>query len=433
MSAAPHPSSHGDGPFTPVSEHAAACLDLVRPLPPLDVALRDALGCVLAEDVVSPRPLPAFDNSGMDGYAVRVRDVEGASEESPVGLPVVADIAAGSGDPMRLPGGACARIMTGAPVPAGAEAVVPVEWTDRGVAHVTVRRAPRPGQHVRRAGEDVAAGVVVVEAGTRLQPRHVGVLAAVGRARVRVRPRPRVVVVSTGAEVVEPGAVLAPGQLHDTNGYLLTAAAEDVGALAYRVGVVDDDAAALAAVLDDQLVRADVVVTSGGVSEGAYDTVKEVLSGPLGERAGHRVRFGRVAVQPGMPQGAGTLGEQRVPVFTLPGNPVSSFVSFEVFVRPALRRMLGAEGPDPERPRVRCVVARGWTSPSAKEQYVRCAWTRGEDGRLHVAPVSGHGSHLVTALARTTCLAVVPVGTSEVEVGDEVECVLLGPLPVGQP
>ncbi|MGI4894362.1 MAG: molybdotransferase-like divisome protein Glp [Janthinobacterium lividum] len=411
-------------PLTTVAQHQRTCLDLVRPLPPLDLALRDALGCVLAEDVVSPRALPAFDNSAMDGYAVRVRDLDGATAEHPVGLPVIADIPAGAGDPLRLPGGVSARIMTGAPLPPGADAVVPVEWTDRGVAHVLVREVPRLGQHVRRAGEDVAAGVVVVEAGTRLQPRHIGVLAAVGRARVRVRPRPRVVVVSTGDEIVEPGTVLAPGQLHDTNGYLLTAAAEDVGALAYRVGVVRDDATALAGVLDDQLVRADVVVTSGGVSEGAYDTVKEVLSGP----GVHDVRFDRVGMQPGMPQGTGTLGEQKIPVFTLPGNPVSSFVSFEVFVRPALRRMLGAEGPDPDRPRVRCVVGERWTSPPAREQYVRAAWTRGDDGRLHVAPVSGHGSHLVTALARTTCLAVVPVGTAAVEVGDEVECILLGPL-----
>ena len=411
--------------LTTVAAHRAACLDLVRPLPPLDLALRDALGCVLAEDVVSPRPLPAFDNSGMDGYAVRLRDVAGATEETPVGLPVVSDIAAGRADAVRLTSGTTARIMTGAPVPAGTEAIVPVEWTDRGVSQVLIRQVPVMGQHIRRAGEDVVAGTLVLEAGTRLEPRHIGVLAALGRARVRVRPRPRVVVVSTGTEVVEPGTALARGQLHDANGYLLTAAAEEVGALAYRVGVVSDDARELASVLDDQLVRADVIVTSGGVSEGAYDTVKEVLSGP-GE---HSVRFDRVGMQPGMPQGCGTLGEHAVPVFTLPGNPVSSFVSFEVFVRPALRRMLGAEGPDHERPHVRAVAGARWTSPPGKEQYVRAAWTRDAEGRFVVEPVSGHGSHLVTGLARATCLVVVPVGTSVVEVGDEVECVLLGPLP----
>jgi molybdopterin molybdotransferase len=412
--------------LTTVAAHRQSCLDLVRPLPPLDLALRDALGCVLAEDVVSPRPLPAFDNSAMDGYAVRVRDVEGAGEDTPVGLPVIGDIAAGRADTLRLVGGTAVRIMTGAPVPPGAEAVVPVEWTDRGVSHVSVRQAPAPGQHIRRAGEDVEAGTLVLEAGTRLEPRHIGVLAALGRARVRVRPRPRVVVVSTGSEVVEPGTPLAHGQLHDANGYLLAAAVEDVGALGYRVGVVADDAQEFAAVLDDQLVRADVVITSGGVSEGAYDTVKEVLQAARQ----HAVTFDRVGMQPGMPQGCGTLGEQHIPVFTLPGNPVSSFVSFEVFVRPALRRMLGDDGPDPQRPRVRAVAGARWTSPAAKEQYVRAAWTRDGDGGFVVEPVSGHGSHLVTGLGRATCLAIVPVGTSVVEVGDEVECLLLGPLPV---
>ncbi|WP_432547386.1 molybdotransferase-like divisome protein Glp [Kineococcus sp. SYSU DK004] len=413
-------------PLVPVEEHLRRCLDLVRPLRPLDLALRDALGCVLAEDVVSPRPLPGFDNSAMDGYAVRLADVAGAGEDTPVELPVVGDVAAGPSEPVRLTGGTTVRIMTGAPVPPGAEAVVPVEHTDRGVSRVRVHRAPAAGQHVRRAGEDVEAGVVVLEAGTRLQARHVGVLAALGRARVRVRPRPRVVVVSTGTEVVEPGTPLAPGQLHDANGPLLAAAAEELGALAYRVGVVGDDPRELAAVLDDQLVRADVLVTSGGVSEGAYDTVKEVLS------ASPDVRFDRVAVQPGMPQGAGRLGEQRTPVFTLPGNPVSSFVSFEVFVRPALRRMLGEDGPDPQRPVVTAVADAGWSSPPAKRQYVRAAHHRDGDGVLRVRPVSGHGSHLVTALARTTCLAVVPVGVARVEPGDEVECVLLGPAPLAE-
>jgi molybdopterin molybdotransferase len=412
--------------LTTVAAHRQSCLDLVRPLPPLDLALRDALGCVLAEDVVSPRPLPAFDNSAMDGYAVRLRDIAGASQDSPVGLPVVGDVAAGRTDTLRLVGGTAVRIMTGAPIPPGTEAVVPVEWTDRGVSHVTVRQVPTVGQHIRRAGEDVEAGTLVMEAGTRLEPRHIGVLAAIGRARVRVRPRPRVVVVSTGSEVVEPGTPLAHGQLHDANGYLLAAAVEDVGALGYRVGVVADDATEFAAVLDDQLVRADVVITSGGVSEGAYDTVKEVLQ----QARQHAVTFDRVGMQPGMPQGCGTLGEQHVPVFTLPGNPVSSFVSFEVFVRPALRRMLGDEGPDPQRPRVRALAGVRWTSPPAKEQYVRAAWTRDTDGRFGVEPVSGHGSHLVTALGRATCLAIVPVGTSVVEVGDEIECLLLGPLPV---
>ena len=414
---------HGPAELVAVAEHRRACLDLVQPLAPLEVALLDALGCVLAEDVVAPRALPAFDNSGMDGYAVRVPDVAGASPEAPVRLPVVADLAAGSSESLRLAPGTAVRIMTGAPVPPNTGAVVPVEWTDAGVASVQVRHEPRPGQHVRRAGEDVSAGAVVVEAGTRLQPRHVAVLAAVGRARVRVRPRPRVVVISTGSEVVDPGHPLRHGQLHDANGFGLTAAALDAGAQAYRVGVVRDDPAELQRTLEDQLVRADVLVTTGGVSAGAYDVVKEVL-----RRTG-TVSFCGVAMQPGMPQGAGTLGEDRTPLFALPGNPVSAFVSFEVFVRPALRRMLGEDesAPDPHRPRVRAVAAAGWRSPAGKEQHVRARWWRDERGGLRVEPVSGAGSHLVTALARATCLVVVPPGVERVEEGDEVDCVLLGP------
>ncbi|GAA4659178.1 gephyrin-like molybdotransferase Glp [Kineococcus glutinatus] len=411
--------AHGPAQLVAVDAHRRACLDLVRPLAPLETSLLEALGCVLAEDVVAPWPLPAFDNSAMDGYAVRLVDVAGATPQAPVRLPVVADLAAGSGEALRLTAGTAVRIMTGAPVPRGTGAVVPVEWTDGGVVGVEVRHAPTEGQHVRRAGEDVGAGVVVVEAGTRLEPRHVAVLAAVGRARVRIRPRPRVVVVSTGSEVVEPGAALAPGQLHDANGFALTAAALDVGAQAYRVGVVRDEAGELQRTLEDQLVRADVLVTSGGVSAGAYDVVREVLA-----RTG-TVTFRGVAMQPGMPQGAGTLGEGATPVFTLPGNPVSAFVSFEVFVRPALRRMLGEEGPDPQRPRVRAVATAGWRSPAGKEQYVRGRWWREADG-LRVEPVSGPGSHLVTALARTTCLVVVPPHVTAVAAGDEVDCVLLG-------
>ncbi|WP_245886530.1 gephyrin-like molybdotransferase Glp [Kineococcus xinjiangensis] len=421
--AAGTPPRHGPAELVTVAEHRRACLDLVQPLAPLEASLLDALGCVLAEDVVATRPLPAFDNSAMDGYAVRVADVAEATPASPVRLPVVADLAAGSAESMRLAPGSAVRIMTGAPVPPNTGAVVPVEWTDGGVASVEVRHCPAEGQHIRRAGEDAAAGVVVVEAGTRLQPRHVAVLAAVGRARVRVRPRPRVVVISTGSEVVEPGQSLGPGQLHDANGFGLTAAALDLGAQAYRVGVVRDDPAELRRTLEDQLVRADVIVTSGGVSAGAYDVVKEVL-----HRTGS-VGFCGVAMQPGMPQGAGTLGEDRTPLLALPGNPVSAFVSFEVFVRPVLRRLLGEdpEAPDPQRPRVRALAAAAWRSPAGKEQYVRARWWRDGDGALRVEPVSGAGSHLVTALARADCLAVVPVGVDGVEVGDEVECVLLGP------
>lgn len=400
-----------------VEEHLARCLAAVAPLPPIDLALLEALDCVLAEDVVARAMLPAFDNSAMDGYAVHVSDVASATEERPVVLPVVADLPAGASEALPLVPGSAVRIMTGAPVPPGTQAVVPVEWTDGGVASVTVRRSPRPGQNVRSAGEDVRPGEVLLTTGTRIAPRHVGLLAAAGLDRVRVRPRPRVVVLSTGSELVEPGRPLGFGQIHDSNGYMLTAAAADAGATALRAGWVVDDARTLVSTLEDHLVRADVVVTSGGVSAGAYDTVKEVLS-----RLG-TVQFDRVAMQPGMPQGFGTLGDDDTPIFTLPGNPVSAYVSFEVFVRPALRKMMGE--PQLHRPTVSATVTEGWSSVAGKRQFVRVELTRDQAGRALVHPVGGHGSHLVADLAQANALAVVPEETTRVVPGDTLRCMVL--------
>ena len=271
----------------------------------------------------------------MDGYAVYYDDVATASEDHPVHLPVVGEVAAGQTTFFALSPGTAVRIMTGAPVPQGADAIVPVEWTDGGIAGVRITRAPRRDEHVRHKGEDVQTGDVLLEDGRVLGPRQLGLLASVGRAQVKARPRPRVVVMSTGAELREPGTPLGHDSIYDANSYMLAAAARAAGAIAYRVGIVSDDAAEFRDALSDQLVRADLVVTSGGVSKGAYDVVKEVLS-ELGT-----VAFGEVAMQPGKPQGFGFVGEDATPIFTLPGNPVSSYVSFEVFVLPAIRRMMG--------------------------------------------------------------------------------------------
>ncbi len=398
-----------------VEEHLAQCLAGVRPLPALDLALLEALDCVLAQDVVSAVDLPAFDNSSMDGYAVHVEDVAGATGEDPVVLPVVADLPAGSRDTHPLTQGSAIRIMTGAPVPPRTGAIVPVEQTDGGVARVAIYASAAPGQFVRPTGEDVTVGQSLLQAGLRLGPRHIGLLAAAGLDRVRVRPRPRVVVISTGSELVEPGRPPGFGQVSDANSYALTAAALDVGAVAYRVGIVEDDARKLMSTLEDQLVRADLVITSGGVSAGAYDTVKEVLS-----RLG-TVQFDRVAMQPGMPQGFGTIGEG-TPIFTLPGNPVSSYVSFEVFVRPALRKMLGE--PQLHRGSVTARVEKGWTSPPGKRQFVRVDLRRGADGAV-VRPVGGHGSHLVADLAGANALAVVAEDVTDVAAGDTVRAMVL--------
>lgn len=402
--------------LVPVEAHLAEVLDVVKPLTELELTLLDSHGCVLAEDVQSPLPLPSFDNSGMDGYAVRTADTAGASADQPVVLHVVGDVAAGSSGAYTVQPGLCVRIMTGAPVPVGADAVVPVEWTDGGVATVSIRRPPTDGLNIRRRGEDVAEGERVLTAGTHIGAPQLGLLAAVGRERVRARPRPRVVILSTGSELVEPGQTPGPGRIYDSNSYLLTGAIREAGAIAYRVGSVPDDPRTLLDTLEDQLIRADMVVTSGGVSVGAYDVVKEVLS-----RMG-TVTFRKVAMQPGMPQGFGTVGPDDTPFFGLPGNPVSAYVSFEVFVRPALRRMLGVE--PLERPQINAVTTEPLRSPPGRRSFLR-ARVRVEQGRYVVSPIGGQGSHLIADLAAANALVVVPEDTTEVPAGAGVSVSLL--------
>jgi molybdopterin molybdotransferase len=394
-----------------VEEHLQSVLAGVVPLSPLDVTLVDARGCVLAEDVTAPWPLPPFDNASMDGYAVKASDLLAASDGKPVTLRVVDDVPAGYRASVELREGAAIRIMTGAPLPEGAEAIVPLEWTDGGMPEVRITRSVNRGAHVRRRGDDVALGEVVATAGTVLGPREIALLAAVGRGRVSVHPQPRVVIISTGSELVEPGQPLSPGLITDSNGVTIAAAVQEAGAIAYRVGPLVDDAPTLLAALEDQLVRADLIVTTGGVSAGAYDTVKAVLS-----RLG-TVEFTKVAMQPGMPQGHGSLGPDLTPIFTLPGNPVSAYVSFEVFVRPVIRRMLGHERI--YRPVVRAVLAEPLASPVGKRQFAR-GHLEVEEGRYVVRPAGGQGSHMLGALAKANALVVVPEDVTEVKPGTAV-------------
>ncbi|MER6034869.1 MULTISPECIES: gephyrin-like molybdotransferase Glp [unclassified Streptomyces] len=438
-SAATRPAGPDD--LWSVDDHLEDILGSVRPLEPIELQLLDAQGCVLVEDITVPVSLPPFDNSSMDGYAVRVADIAGASEEFPAVLEVVGDVAAGAGEPVRVGPGQAARIMTGAPLPPGAEAVVPVEWTDGGLGEgpvtgmrsrslapegsegqVRVHRPAEARAHVRAKGSDVKAGDLALEAGTILGPPQLALLAAVGRGSVRVRPRPRVVVMSTGSELVQPGEALANGQIYDSNSFALTAAARDAGAIAYRVGAVADDADTLRSTIEDQLVRADLMVTTGGVSVGAYDVVKEALSHAGDEdEPGSGVEFRKLAMQPGKPQGFGSIGPDHTPLLALPGNPVSSYVSFELFVRPAIRTLMGLE--DVHRPRVRATLTADapLRSPKGRRQFLRGAHADGT-----VRPVGGAGSHLVAALAHADALIVVPEDVESVEPGTEVEVVLLG-------
>ncbi|MFM9607813.1 molybdopterin molybdenumtransferase MoeA [Streptomyces sp. V2] len=438
--AAPRPAAQ-DRTWS-VDEHLEDVLATVRPLEPIELQLLDAQGCVLVEDVTVAVSLPPFDNSSMDGYAVRVADVAGASQEFPAALEVVGDVAAGAQAALLHVGpGQAARIMTGAPLPPGAETVVPVEWTDGGLgegpvgsmrAHslapegaygqVRVYRPAEARAHVRAQGSDVRAGDRALSAGTVLGPPQIALLAAIGRGTVRVRPRPRVVVLSTGSELIQPGEQLADGQIFDSNSFALTAAARDAGAIAYRVGAVADDPETLRSTIEDQLVRADLLVTTGGVSVGAYDVVKEALSSVADEdEAGAGVDFRTLAMQPGKPQGFGTVGPDHTPLLALPGNPVSSYVSFELFVRPAIRALMGLT--DLHRPttRARLTADKPLTSPAGRRQYLRATCADGT-----VSPVGGAGSHLVAALAHADALIVVPEDVDHVEPGTDVEVVVLG-------
>lgn len=387
-----------------VEEHRAAILSLVSALPPETVALPKSLGRVLAADVVAAVDLPGFDNSAMDGYAVHSADVVAASPASPVVLEVDGDIAAGDTRRHVLRQGAAMRIMTGAPMPEGADAVVPVEASDGGVQRVSLTLAAEPARHLRRRGEDVRAGDVVLPAGVRVTPGRLALIAAANVPEVVVAARPRVSVLSTGDELVPAGTDLEHGQIVDSNGAMLAALVRAAGGDLVGVGHLNDDADAWQQLLEQVPGEPDLVLTTGGVSMGAHDTVKEVLS------ATGTVEFVKVAMRPGMPQGAGVLGERRTPVITLPGNPVSSFVSFHVFVLPVLRALAGL---DPEGLVTEGVAAEGWSSIEGKVEFTRVV-VDAEGAR----PSGGQGSHMLGALARATHLAVVGAGTTQIRPGD---------------
>ncbi|TWG99576.1 molybdopterin molybdotransferase [Nocardioides sp. J9] len=391
-------------------DHVAALL--ARPGGPGDwpterVPLADAGGRVLAEPVRAGEPLPAFDNSGMDGYAVRAAEVAGATPESPVRLPVAGDVPAGA--PVgELAPGTTVRIMTGAPVPRGADAVVEVEVTDGGTETVAITAERAAGTFVRRAGSDVAVGDEVLAAGALLGAAQVGVLAALGVRDVVVRRRPRVLVVSTGSELAEE-PVPGSGQIRDANGALLATAVEDAGGVAVRKLWVEDDVPTFLALLDGELAsgEVDLVLTSGGVSAGAYEVVKDGL-GPRG------VEFVKVAMQPGMPQGSGVVSG--VPVVCLPGNPVSALTSFEVFVRPALRAAFGH--PVPHRPVVRARLTEPLTPLPAKRQWRRARLDRVEGT---VTPWGPPGSAFLGWFAGADALIDVKPGTTALAAGDTVD------------
>lgn len=420
-----------------VEEALERILSYFERLGPEERPLTEALGQVMAEDVAASSDIPPLDNTAMDGYAVRAADTEGAVEANPVRLLVIGELAAGYVFEGEVTAGTAVRIMTGAPIPRGADAVVPFEETDemsmdsaparaphgsgsydKPTAEVGILKAAKLGANIRRAGEDVKAGTAVMREGMVLGPAQIGVLASLGRAQARVVRRPVVAVLSTGDELLEVGEPGEQGKIYDSNSYTVASMVRESGAVAKRLGIASDTVEALTAKLRQGL-DADLLITTAGVSRGDYDVVKDVLA-KEGE-----IDFWTVRMKPGKPIAFGAFpsGDRKVPHIGLPGNPVSSMVTFEQFARPAIYKMLGKSGW--ERPRVRAVAEDRIRNTDGRRVYARAVVTERE-GRHYASLTGPQGSGILTSMALANALAVVPEDVVAVEPGDEVECLLLG-------
>jgi molybdopterin molybdotransferase len=407
-----HDHDSGEGLLS-VEEAREKVLSQIEPLQPLELPLTDAYGCVLAKDVVAERDLPEFASSAMDGFAVRSSEVRDANPASPVELRVVGRSLIGQRPEGTVGGGEAIHIATGAPIPAGADTVVPVENAEVRGNVVRILSGTNEGKHIRRAGEDVKSGDALVNAGRRLQAPELALLATAGVSHPLVRPRPRVVVLSTGDELIPPSQTPEFGQVRDSNAYSLFGAVREAGAAPILAGIVKDDVEALKDVVLSHLGRADAFVSSGGVSVGERDVVKAAFF-----RRGE-FDFFRVAMQPGMPQGFGHI--EGAPYFGLPGNPVSVFVSFEVFIRPALMKMMGRR--NLFRPEITARLADDVTGPKGKTQFARVRVKRTRDGWV-AAPTGGRGSNLIATVSRANGLAVVPAGVETATSGSDVRVML---------
>lgn len=403
-----------------VEEAWAAIMGQVERLPTEWVPLSRAVGRVLAESVCADIDLPPFDNSAVDGYAVRAQDTQGANRSNPARLRTLEEIPAGAPALQRVEEGTAARVMTGGPLPAGADAMVMIEDTARPEAGwVEIREEARAEQHVRRRGEDLQRGDAAVEAGTLLRPAEIGMLATFGVTSVPVYRQARVAILTTGDEVVDPmvGEVPPPGHIRNSNRYLLGALVQEAGAVFHSHTHVRDDLEATVAafrLLSEPEAGVDVILTAGGVSVGDRDYVKPAL-----ERLG-RLDLWRVAMKPGKPLAFGRIGEARF--FGLPGNPVSATVTFELFVRPALWKMAGRT--ELERLRVRATLTHAIEHVSGRREYVR-AITRSEQGRFFTTPTGAQGSGILSSLTAANSLLIVPTEVEALEAGEEVEVIML--------
>jgi molybdopterin molybdotransferase len=403
----------------PLEEARAEVLAACPPRQPVSMSAADSLGLVLAEAVHATEPVPPFANTAMDGYAVRAEDVAVASEEAPARLRVIGTVAAGHAPNVPVGPGEALRIMTGAPFPAGADAVAIVETTSTDGADVLVTAPALAGVHVRPAGEDIQVGQEVFPAGEVLGSGHIGVLCSIGSEKVTVVPAPVVGVLSTGDELVEGATALLPGQIRDSNRYTLMSLLRRDGFPVVDLGIARDEEADIERAVMEGVARCDAVLTSGGVSMGDFDYVKAVL-----DRIG-RMHWMQVAIRPAKPFAFGVV--DTTPVFGLPGNPVSSMVSYEVLARPGLRRMAGRRQDDLVRPAVRAVAdSKLHGGHDGRTTFVRVRSVFGPDGRAHASSTGGQGSHQLHAMALADALAVLPPGRHAAP-GDDIDLIFLGP------
>ena len=400
---------------------------------PVRVAISESLGMLCAEDVIAEQPLPGFVQSAIDGYAVRAVDIVGESGSLPpdarqsdvnfreVELPVVGEVTAGSHHPMRLQPKQAVRVQTGAPLPSLADAVVPLNWTDRGGRRVNVLHPVYSGDFVRKIGDDVQPGDVAVSLDSVISPSQVGLLAAVGRSKVLVHPKPRMSVISIGNELVDVDRTPGLGQVYDVNSYALAAAGRDAGAEVHRVGIATGEPRRIREIIEGQLIRSELLVITGAVGGAAGEQIRRVLA-ELGE-----VDVSRIAMHPGSVQGFGLLGDDKIPTFLLPSNPVGALVVFEVMVRPLIRLALGKRNP-----RRRAVTARAVgpiESAEKRRGYIRGQLMRDrETGEYMVQPLGGSGgaqAHLLAGMSEANSLIVIPEDVLHVRPGDVVDVLFM--------
>ena len=407
--------------LTPLVDYLGGVLRQLRVLPPLDLDLHEAYKHVLAQDVIAPGPLPAFDHASVDGYAVRAEDIAAADADRPVRLNVIGDLAASSWRPVRITPGTCFSIAAGAPLPAAADTVVPLGATDQGMASVAVHQAVRRGHGIRRTGDEREAGAVIARAGTPVTAALVAVFASTGVGHLVVRPSPRVVVIATGDELVDVGRGSQPGQVVDANSHALTAAAAEAGAVGYRVGICDDDPEGLRGLLEDQTLRADLIITTGGTGTGPGDMVRRVLSRRDGVRSSC-VTFSDVALYPRTTLGFGTVGAEEVPVICLPGDPGAALIGFEVLARPVIQLLSGA---DPVfRPSVKAHLLETVSSPPGLREFRPAHAAERRGGGYTVHALAG-GPYTLSGLAEANGLLVLGERVTSAAAGSTVDVLLL--------